>query len=170
MEWRRKFGGVFAVGGGLLILLTAGCQTTDDPRQGGLFGYNPEAYERRLAEKQAKLDQAEQEAAAEQERSRTLEAEAASKMEERDLLAEDLASLEADLERAETELASFKGRTEAAEKKRWQLSVRLKSTKSRLARLKSSQGSDQETMKAEIKRLQERIDRLLEEAEELSKM
>jgi hypothetical protein len=40
----------------LLLLTTAGCSTTTDPRQGGLFGYNPTAYEHRLDERRQMLD------------------------------------------------------------------------------------------------------------------
>lgn len=38
-----------------------GCATTDDPRQGGLFSYNPAAYERRLEQRRASLRKAEEE-------------------------------------------------------------------------------------------------------------
>jgi len=37
----------------LVLIAAASGATTDDPGQGGLFGYNPAAYERRTAEGQA---------------------------------------------------------------------------------------------------------------------
>lgn len=38
------------------MLLLSGCAgTTADPRQGGLFSYNPDAYEKRLAEREKHL-------------------------------------------------------------------------------------------------------------------
>jgi len=55
------------------ILFFSGCagQTTD-PRKGGLFSYDPQAYERRLAERQAKLDAVENDTGRQRQESRKL--------------------------------------------------------------------------------------------------
>ena len=50
---------------GLVVLLGAsGCNMTDDPRQGGLFSYSPDKYERRLQDREARLASIEAEQAA----------------------------------------------------------------------------------------------------------
>lgn len=40
---------------GLTVLIFNGCATTTDPRQGGLFSYNPDAYEQRLNDRRDKV-------------------------------------------------------------------------------------------------------------------
>ena len=106
----------------LLLLLSAtmflgeGCQTTDNPREGGLFSYDPQAYDRRLEERRQRLDQAKQEQAAEQQRTSQLEAEAADKRAQRDALAADLAALDSDIARLETRIAQAKSDSQAVGK------------------------------------------------------
>jgi chromosome segregation ATPase len=147
-----------------------GCQTTSDPRQGGLFSYNPQAYEQRLAERQARLEHIERQTAAEQQRSRELEATLDEKEAERQARARDLEALDEDIAQVEAELQAFEGKTAAAEQKHWQLGVRLKSVKKQLAEVRAEQHADVEEKKQEIDRLRRTLDRLLAEAEALSKM
>lgn len=47
-----------------VILLLSGCAgSTTDPRQGGLFSYNPDAYEKRLDDREAHLSAIERDTA-----------------------------------------------------------------------------------------------------------
>ena len=57
--------------------LLSGCATsggTTDPRQGGLFSYNPKAYERRIQEREARLSASSEEAGAAQDEQTRLQA------------------------------------------------------------------------------------------------
>lgn len=45
----------YMIGTGIAMILLSGCATTTDPRQGGLFSYNPSAYEQRLSDKEQNL-------------------------------------------------------------------------------------------------------------------
>jgi len=54
----------------------SGCagQTTD-PRQGGLFSYDPDAYEQRIAERKARLEALESDTAVQEKRNKELKRE-----------------------------------------------------------------------------------------------
>lgn len=61
------------------ILLLNGCVgSTTDPRQGGLFSYNPDAYEKRLADKENQLAAVENDTATQKSKSTRLKEELAS--------------------------------------------------------------------------------------------
>ncbi len=57
----------------LAILIFGGCTgTTTDPRQGGLFSYNPKAYEERLTDRENQLSSIEKDTAAQKRKSTQL--------------------------------------------------------------------------------------------------
>jgi hypothetical protein len=58
----------------VLCCLAAGCQTTGDPTQGGLFGWSESKAQERQRERQASVAGAEAELSSEENRQRTLEA------------------------------------------------------------------------------------------------
>ena len=58
---------------GVALLLLNGCAGgTTDPRQGGLFSYNPDAYEKRLADREQNLSGIESDTAAQKRKSAQL--------------------------------------------------------------------------------------------------
>ncbi len=57
------------------VVFLGGCATTTDPSKGGLFSYNPAAYERRLDERENYLADAEAQHRSEQVRAASLESE-----------------------------------------------------------------------------------------------
>ena len=152
------------------VILGGGCQTTDNPREGGLFSYDPKAYDKRLEERQKKLDEVKQEQAAEQQRKEQLESEAAGKRTQRDALAADLAALDKDISRLEARIVEAKSQSEAADKKRWELNTKLRAVKRELKKVREDSSGGAAARKQELEDLKQRIDKLLEEAEALSKM
>ena len=61
------------------LLLLNGCLGgSTDPRQGGLFSYNPDAYEERISQKEEELDMIEEETTQEQQKSEALQEELSS--------------------------------------------------------------------------------------------
>lgn len=55
---------------GIAIILLNGCAGgTTDPRKGGLFSYNPEAYEQRLADRERELSSIERDTTAQKHKS-----------------------------------------------------------------------------------------------------
>jgi len=58
---------------GVILLLLNGCAgKTTDPRQGGLFSYNPDAYEKRLSDREGELSGVESDTAAQKRKSAQL--------------------------------------------------------------------------------------------------
>ena len=58
---------------GVALLLLNGCAGgTTDPRQGGLFSYDPNAYEQRLSDRERQLSGIEQDTAAQKRKSARL--------------------------------------------------------------------------------------------------
>ena len=157
---------------GIMIgLLAAGCATTDDPRQGGLFGYNPSAYERRIAEREARLRVLQDEQAKQLEQAKLLEESAAQKRDEKDEAARKLADLDADLAKLERSVRNSKVRTKAQERQIAKLQSQLQTVKEQRGEMQySSDTSNQAEKQKQIEDLQGQIDQLLKEAEALSKM
>lgn len=64
---------------GVTLLLLSGCAGgTTDPRKGGLFSYNPNAYEQRLTDRETHLSSIENDTAAQQRKSARLKKDLAS--------------------------------------------------------------------------------------------
>ncbi len=154
----------------ILSVLAAGCATTDNPREGGLFSYNPEAYERRLEEREAELSQAEENQDDETGRADRLERELAGKQGDRDALKRQIAGLDRDILDIETLIKSTVARTREQEQQLWRVNVRLGAVKRDLKRAKSAADKSVDAMKKEVVRLNRKLDELMEEAEQLSKM
>ncbi|RLA77061.1 MAG: hypothetical protein DRG30_01250 [Epsilonproteobacteria bacterium] len=64
---------------GIAILLLSGCAGgTTDPRQGGLFSYDPDAYEQRLSDREGHLSSIENDTDAQKRKSARLKRDLAS--------------------------------------------------------------------------------------------
>jgi chromosome segregation ATPase len=151
------------------LLPACGGPKTTDPRAGGLYSYDPEAYEQRLAERRERLTHLEQQEAAEAERREELETEVAEKRAERDELAAEVAAVEADVERIQKAIYETEAQTEQHNKKLWQLNVNIKKVKQDIKLLKASAGrEDIAAREQELARLKSRLDELLREAELLT--
>lgn len=56
------------------IVLLSGCAgKTTDPRKGGLFSYNPDAYEKRLSDRENRIDEIERDTSIQKNRGKELE-------------------------------------------------------------------------------------------------
>lgn len=64
--------------GVVLLLLNSCAGGTTDPRQGGLFSYNPDSYEQRLADRESHLSSVENDTAAQKSKSARLKNDLAS--------------------------------------------------------------------------------------------
>lgn len=156
---------VFSVG------LMSGCLTTsDDPRTGGLFGYDPKAYDKRLDKKKTDLEKVEEKNKAAQGQTTALEAQTEAQKAERDALLGKLNQTDREVADLAASVEAMEAKTQAASKKKWQLQTRLKMLQKDLQGLRSGSGGDAGARQAELKRLQGKIDELLAEAEELSTM
>jgi predicted nucleic acid-binding Zn-ribbon protein len=142
-----------------LLLLLIGCATTTDPRQGGLFSYNPQAYEQRLEERRqtmAALDKNRLEG-------ERLEREVQAK---RETLAEQkklLSGLDAELADTHQRIATYQSQNQqqAAEKARLERDIRQAKTRLQALQKESSDSPQEAAAKqAKIRQLQTDIEKL----------
>jgi chromosome segregation ATPase len=155
----------------LIILLTLGsCVSNEtDPRKGGLFSYNPKAYEKRLEEKKATLS--ETEAATEQakQEGQNLAASKQEKQARHEALKKELAVLYAESGKLQQQLDQAKTANAGQEKKLKRLKTQVADLRAKTLATNNSGASDA-AKQAEVARLQKRMDELLEEAATLSEL
>lgn len=160
-----RFHGAPAVG---LALLTfaSGCATSDDPREGGLFGYwqhGEKGYERRLEERRAVL--AETQAAAdagEQERA-ALEAQRDAARQALREQEEQLAGLRGEIDALQSVCEGIRAETSVQEKSRGELEQQLASLKDELEKVRAAPPPEEA-----VEQLRERQRRLAELQRELN--
>lgn len=150
---------------GLVVLLGAsGCNMTDDPRQGGLFSYSPDKYERRLQDREARLASIEAEQAAEERQSSSLSRDLTVKQKE---VAKLKASLNAEQKKIDSQLNRIKkDKSKAAQAD--ELSRKNAAIRQDAARIDTI--DDNAAKKKEIQALRKRLEELKMEADALSRL
>jgi chromosome segregation ATPase len=105
---------------GSFILLIVGCATTDDPREGGLFHYDPEAYEKRLEQRRRNLETLQQNQQHEKKKSQDLESDVQTKQALMESERERIRLLDNDLTQLEENINKYQAKTNSqrAEKQR----------------------------------------------------
>ena len=154
----------------VLWLFTAttlfGCagQTTD-PRQGGLFNYNPKAYEKRVQDRKDNLSDVEELTQSAQEESSRLEAEKSSQAKEKAAFEAQLKELSSSIVSLEKDVQARQAKTVAQKKEQKRILSEIDSMKSssRLA----DEMEDPEEKRLELERLQKKRDELEQEAANL---
>lgn len=151
-----------------IISLTAlaGCagQTTD-PRQGGLFSYNPQAYEQRLEDRKSNLSEIEKANREAQAKSSQLETEKSIQEKEKAQLEASLQELSVSIASLEKNIRVTRTKTAAQKKEKERILGELKSmqSSSKLA----DEKEDPEEKRLEIERLKKKQDELEKEAAKL---
>ncbi len=149
----------------LMCALYAGllsCATTDDPRQGGLFSYDPEAYEKRLEQRRQILEELQKSQQAEQEKTQTLESEVRVKQEELEKQRERLSALDADLEKIQQEVSQYQAQTSVKTKEKEQIEKQIKQLKAQLHALQNNTQLSVAERETRIAQLKSEIDELLQ--------
>ncbi len=150
----------------IFSIFVSGCATTTDPRNGGLFSYNPKAYEDRLADREDKISALGNEQNQEEQKSVQLEEDVNQKRIERSSIANKLADLDNDILKIEKKIRNATGKTDEEKRKLWQVDVKIKSLKKELSNLKSSDYHGTiEAKKKEYERLKQRLEIVTREAE-----
>lgn len=150
---------------GLVVLLGAsGCNMTDDPRQGGLFSYSPDKYERRLQDREDRLASIEAEQAAEERQSSSLSRDLTVRQKE---VAKLKASLNAEQKKIDSQLNRIKkDKSKAAQAA--ELSRKNAAIRQDAARIDTI--DDNAAKKKEIQALRKRLEELKMEADALSRL
>lgn len=148
-----------------LTMLLAGCAgQTSDPRQGGLFSYNPEAYEQRLRERQHLLAQEEQATRSAEEETALLEAEKTSRAQKKAGLEKQLRQLNTSVVSLEQQIQSRQGTTEAQKKERQRILAEIAALQ---ASTQAAESLEDAEKRRELERLEKKRDDLEQEAASL---
>ncbi len=146
------------------ILFGCAGQTTD-PRQGGLFSYNPTAYEDRLQERRENLADAETMKLSSQEQTSRLETEKSSLVTEKAALQAQLLQLSSSLSSLKKNIQDKQMKTAAQKNEQKRIVAEINSIKS--SSKLADEMEDPEETRLELERLKKRRDELEKEAENL---
>ncbi|WP_319576593.1 hypothetical protein [uncultured Desulfobacter sp.] len=151
----------------MLLGLGACVSKETDPRKGGLFSYNPEAYEQRINDRKATLADTEEANVIARQESATFEADKQSRQATYQSLKARMANLYAETSRLEDQLAKARATNTSHKTKLKKLQDEAASIKSATIQVNNS-GESLSTKKATLEALQKKMDELLKEAEALS--
>ena len=156
----------------LLALLISGCATTTDPRKGGLFSYNPKAYEARLDQRKSELSSIEKDTNIQKIESKILESKLSQNKNRFQELTEDINHLNVNLTFLQKKLEKSKVNTKKQESKKATILNKLKKVKQEVANLKNTPYKTKNIKEKEEKlaKLQNEFDSLMQEAELLSQL
>ena len=147
-------------------LLLSGClgANTGDPRQGGLFGYNPRNYDQRIQDREARNQEAEAESTRLQEETASLEKQKRQKQ-------ANVAAQKRDLNQVNAEIKSLKAKIRCEQAKP-AAATGKKTVKTRHVQTAPTAvtGETEAQKAAKIRRMQEELKRLEAEADALSRM
>ena len=160
MQSRMAFAWFF-----VLMIMLAGCagQTTD-PRQGGLFSYNPEAYEQRLRQREFLLAQEEQATRSAEEEQALLEAERISRTQEKAALEKQVRDFNASMVSLEQQIQNRQATTEVQQKERQRILAEIAALQ---ASTEAAESLEDAEKRRELERLEKKRDDLEREAASL---
>ncbi|MBU1340309.1 MAG: hypothetical protein KKE44_18430 [Proteobacteria bacterium] len=163
---------IIPIAGCLLMLLSLGAcvsSTETDPRKGGLFGYNPAAYEKRIEERKTKLAATEADTQKAKQESQQLESSKQEKQTRHEALKTKLAALYSESGKLENQLKKTKTANASQNQALKRLQDGAAALKADTIKTNNSDASDA-AKQARIEQLQKRMDELLKEAEALSSL
>jgi septal ring factor EnvC (AmiA/AmiB activator) len=149
--------------------LLSGCAAgggTTDPRKGGLFSYNPKAYERRIQEREARVDASSGEAKAARDEQAQLQASVTEQENRKAEAQKQMSAMNAELAKTRRALDAAKTQDARAQASLGELRRRHTELSGQLGRL--DKNPDHPGAQAERERLDVEIRRLKQEAEALS--
>jgi chromosome segregation ATPase len=153
---------------GLFILLVVGCATTDDPRQGGLFSYNPGAYETRLEQRRQNLEVLQQYQQQEEEQTRQLESDVQTRQAMLEREQERLRGLDDDLARLQQNVHQYQARTNAQQAEKQRLGREFKRLHGKIVALRNNQQLAETDKHKEIEGIKRDINELSKLATQLT--
>jgi chromosome segregation ATPase len=164
MKWVQKALLLFCV-----AVLQFGCAgQTSDPRQGGLFSYNPEAYEQRAQERKERLAAIEQGNQSLRSESSKLETEKTTSLKNKESAGRELQAISASVSSMDKNIRSVQAKTAAQKNEQQRILAELNTIKS--ATKRTDNIDDPEEKRLEIERLKKRRDDLEKEAANLMKL
>jgi septal ring factor EnvC (AmiA/AmiB activator) len=163
MDMRMRL--LFCILGSCALLQGCAGGGTTDPRQGGLFSYNPKAYERRIQEREALLDANSEEARAAQDEQTRLQASVAAQERRKAEARNNMDAMNAELAETRRALDAVKTQDSRVQASLGEMRRRHMDLSGRLGSLEKD--ADRPGAQAERERLGAEIQRLRREAEAL---
>jgi len=148
----------------LFVIVTTGCATTDDPREGGLIGYmqHKDDYERRIEERQNKLGELQEEGEREKQKTSALEDERARLQADLDRQRKMLDSLDAELEELSETIKLYQAETDAKQQEKEKIELEIETLKNKIAEVRRDTKLSIQEREQKIEDLHSEIDGLLE--------
>ncbi len=144
----------------------SGCANqTTDPHQGGLFSYNPQAYDKRLQDRQTNLEQIDNSTKGMQQQASGLEADKSAAAREQDAWKKDLTDLSLATASLERKIKAKKAATKVQKKERDRILTELSSLQASGKSLDDVH--DPEERRLELEQLRKKREQLEMEAESL---
>lgn len=147
-----------------LLMLVAACETTGNPRLGGLFQWDENQAQQRINQRQANLAALKQAQAAEQARTRQLQQQQQQKAAQVAQIRRDLNRLDADISRIRRDIRNFRAQTRDQQDRKAQLEQQLSDLKVQVDQVRADNAMSEADKRAEIKRLKQEIATLMEMA------
>ena len=149
-----------------MLSIGAGCTCVDDPRQGGLLGYCPDAYKQRIAEREGKIQSTETEEKRLKDEGQQLGNTKAAKQKELMAQKQNLTKLDKELVSAQKNLVSIRARTQSQVREKQQLQNKLAGLEKQITALQNTQPQSN----LEVVERQKRIEQLRTEIEQLTEI
>ncbi|MBU1196620.1 MAG: hypothetical protein KKE62_10775 [Proteobacteria bacterium] len=156
----------------LMLLSLNACvssSTETDPRKGGLFGYNPKAYEKRIEERKAILADTESDTQSAKLESRKLDETRQEKQARYEAMKTRLAALYSESGKLQQQLEQAKTANARQEQELKRLQDQVAALRTDTIKVNTSSASDSAKQET-IKQLQQKMDTLLKEAADLSSL
>jgi septal ring factor EnvC (AmiA/AmiB activator) len=144
------------------LLLIFGCATTDDPRQGGLWSYNPEAYEKRLEERRVALREIQGNQRNEENTTKHLKSELSAKKEKFTKEEERLESLTEELSKIRHDINQYQAKTNAQYNKKKRVQNEIQRLNNQIKALQDQAQLSEIEKDKKITSLKREINELLE--------
>lgn len=151
-------------------LFLFGCQTTGDPNQGGLFGWDEKKAQQRQSEREYQVACEKADYDKTMEEQRRLEATKSAKTKRYKAISANVNTVNRDVAALENQLNAVKAEDSATKEKLAALKKRQQSLKAQVAAVGGDPNMDEAAKEAELARLKQEIDKLTREAEALSQL
>lgn len=156
----------------LMLLSLNGCvssSTETNPRKGGLFGYNPKAYEKRIEERKAILADTESDTQSARRESQKLDESKKEKLAQHEAIKNRLAALYSESGKLQKQLEQAKTANARQEQELKRLQDQVAALRTDTLKINTSGVSDSAKQET-IKQLQQKMDTLLTQAADLSSL
>jgi chromosome segregation ATPase len=152
----------------MTLLLLNACETTGDPKQGGLFGWSEGKADQRKDERQSRLSTLKKEQQSEEDRKGQLSAQAAGKRSGLEAWKKKVRSVDAECASLQKQMDGYRAENSAQEKTLADLRAKQSDLRQRTKDLLGDEGNDVAAREQEAERLRREVEKLSSDFNALS--